>query len=98
MSIKNILIFASSIFFIGCVNSDGSSPYTYSSCSIVSSGAILAQHRADDISQCWDGVNYKEKSLALDWCRKNVAEYMGEKYIFGHSTEYKVASTNCPEK
>lgn len=76
-------------------NSDGSDATTYSSCSITKSSAIFASDRAHDVSQCWDGVNYEEKSLASDWCGKKVNSYMG-RYTFGHSIQYKVSSTNCP--
>ena len=82
--------------FQGCgVNSDGSSRTTYSSCSIVSSEALLATDRANDVSQCWDGVDYVEKSLALDWCRIRASSYMA-KYIIGHAYSVEVKSTNCP--
>jgi hypothetical protein len=76
-------------------NSDGSDPRTYSSCSITDSSALLASDRAKDISQCWDGVDYKEKSLALDWCAGLVSNYIAENYLVGHSVEYMVSSTNC---
>lgn len=76
-------------------NSDGSSKATYTSCSIISSEALLASDRAEDVSQCWDGVNFKEKSLARDWCAKEVNTYIS-KYIFGPAIEYQVSSTNCP--
>ena len=86
------------ILLVGCgENSDGSSKNTYSSCSIISSKALLASDRARDVSQCWDGVNYREKSLAMDWCSKNVNSYMG-KYNLGHDVEYQATSTNCPKK
>ena len=57
----------------------------------------MASDRAKDVSQCWDGVNYREKSLAMDWCAKKVTDYMG-KYILGHDVKYQVSSTNCPTK
>jgi len=81
----------------GDTNSDGSNKLTYSSCSITESNALLASDRASDIQQCWDGVDIKEKSLALDWCQKKVATYIGNKYVFGHSVTFKVSSTNCPK-
>jgi hypothetical protein len=85
-----------SLFVASCVeNSDGSDATTYSSCSITSSGATFASDRARDVSQCWDGVDYEEKSLALSWCGEKVNTYMG-RYIFGHSIQYVVSSTNCP--
>lgn len=88
----------SSLSIISCSpeNSDGSDPTTYSSCSITSSSALFASDRALDVSQCWDGVDYKEKSLALSWCAELVNTYISEQYILGHSVEYTVASTNCP--
>ena len=80
----------------GGENSDGSDASTYTSCSITESQALLASDRAADVSQCWDGVNYEEKSLALDWCKTKVNAYIGNRYIFGHSVQLQVASTNCP--
>lgn len=79
----------------GGTNSDGSSKSTYTSCSITNSKALLASDRATDVSQCWDDVDFKNKSLARDWCTKKVNAYMG-KYIFGHDIEFMVSSTNCP--
>lgn len=76
-------------------NSDGSNKSTYTSCSITSSEAILASDRAEDVSQCWDGVDFKEESLARDWCAKKVNSYIG-KYLFGPAIEYQIGSTNCP--
>ena len=76
-------------------NSDGSDASTYSSCSIIESQALLASDRATDVSQCWDGVNYTEKSLATSWCAEKINTYMG-RYIFGHTVKYQVSSTNCP--
>jgi hypothetical protein len=80
---------------ISCTNSDGSDPTTYSSCSITSSSALFASDRARDVRQCWDGVSYEERSLAMNWCAAKVNSYMG-RYIFGHSIQYQLASTNCP--
>lgn len=80
----------------GCSeNSDGSDATTYSSCSITESSALLASDRANDVSQCWDGVDYKEQSLALDWCGVQANTYMA-RYIVGHDIKYVVSSTNCP--
>ena len=97
---KEIIIIGVLIFILGCgeesKNSDGSNKTTYTSCSITESKAILATDRAKDVSQCWGGVNYKEESLAMDWCKKHVNSYMG-RYVFGHDVEFKVASTNCPQ-
>jgi len=77
-------------------NSDGSDATTYSSCSITESSALFAADRASDVSQCWDGKNYEERSLALDWCSTEVNSYMS-RYTLGHSIEYQVTSTNCPD-
>ena len=97
MNTKPLAILICSLALTSCggENSDGSSKSTYSSCSITESHAILASDKARDVSQCWDGVNYKEKSLALDWCSKKVNTYMG-RYVFGHTIKYQVTSTNCP--
>jgi hypothetical protein len=81
----------------GAENSDGSKRYTYSSCSITDSGAVLASDRAKDMRQCWDGVNYEEQSTAMRWCGQKVSSYISREYTFGHSVEYLVASTNCPQ-
>jgi hypothetical protein len=85
------------ISIVGCggENSDGSDSTTYSSCSITDLQAVFAGDRATDVSQCWDGVDYEEKSLAQDWCEQKVNNYMASQYTFGHSVEYRVASTNC---
>ena len=77
-------------------NSDGSDATTYSSCTITQSQALLASDRAADVNQCWDGVDYEEKSLALNWCKDKVSTYIGNRYVFGHTVEYQVSSTNCP--
>lgn len=94
---KYILIALMGYFLTGCGsdNSDGSDPTTYSSCSIISSQAIFSSDREKDVSQCWDGVDYKEKSLAMDWCAQKVNSYISETYLVGHSVTYLVASTNC---
>ena len=55
---------------------------------VTGSKALLAIDRANDVSQCWDGVDYKEKDLALDWCRKKVNTYLG-KYTFGMVLNFK---------
>lgn len=95
---KLIFILAFSLSIISCSpeNSDGSDATTYTSCSITSSSALFAGDRALDVSQCWDGVNYEEQSLALSWCADLVNTYISDRYIFGHAVEYAVASTNCP--
>lgn len=80
----------------GSENSDGSKASTYTSCTITSSEALLADDRATDLQQCWDGVDYEEQNLALSWCRQKVSAYIDDQYAFGHPVEYEVASTNCP--
>lgn len=77
-------------------NSDGSKSTTYSSCTITQSEALLAADRATDLQQCWDGVDYEEQNLALNWCQQKVSAYIDSAYTLGHSVEYEVASTNCP--
>ena len=95
---QKVFILAVCILVTSCgsVNSDGSDATTYTSCSITSSEALLAGDRASDVAQCWDGLDYKEKSLALTWCTQQVTTYIGARYIFGHAVQYTVASTNCP--
>lgn len=98
---RKAFVLASFILVASCgdktsENSDGSNATTYTSCSITSSSAILAADRAKDVSQCWDGVDYKEKSTAMNWCTEKVNSYIGQNYIFGHSIKYQIASTNCP--
>jgi len=77
-------------------NSDGSKASTYSSCTITKSEALLASDRATDLKQCWDGVDYEEQNLALNWCSQKVSDYIASAYLLGHSVEFEVASTNCP--
>ena len=98
MNSKLLLIIVISLLSISCSpeNSDGSDATTYSSCSITESSALFASDRALDVSQCWDGVNYDELSLAQTWCSDLVNTYMSNNYIFGHEVVYVVASTNCP--
>ena len=77
-------------------NSDGSKASTYSSCTITKSEALLPSDRSTDLQQCWDGVDYKEQNLALNWCQQKVSAYIASAYLVGHAVEYQVASTNCP--
>jgi hypothetical protein len=102
MNTRLLLILVFSLSLASCSkkpenskNSDGSNKTTYSSCTITESSALYASDRATDVRQCWDGVDYKEKSLAQTWCGEKVNTYMG-KYIFGHAIKYQVTSTNCP--
>ncbi|GGX68867.1 hypothetical protein [Saccharospirillum salsuginis] len=76
-------------------NPDGSDATTYSSCRITSSEAILASDRANDLNQCWDGVDYEEKNKAMAWCSQKVSNYISSNYVFGHTVRYEVASNNC---
>lgn len=93
---KKLMVLSISLLIVACgENSDGSKKSTYTSCSITDSQALLASDRAKDVAQCWDGVDYKEKSLAMDWCAKQVSSYIANEYIFGHAVTYLVASTNC---
>jgi hypothetical protein len=97
--IRKVALLVSVVWFtVSCSpkNSDGSDATTYSSCSITESNALFTSDRAKDISQCWDGVSYKEQSLAQTWCAGKVSSYIASEYIFGHSVVYRVASTNCP--
>lgn len=95
IKIRGLIVVALALLITSCTNSDGSDASTYSSCSITSSSALFASDRASDVRQCWDGVDYEEQSLAMNWCASKVNSYMG-KYLFGHSIKYQVASTNCP--
>jgi len=95
---RNSIFIGIFLLSVGCgENSDGSDKSTYSSCSIISSSALLASDRGKDVSQCWDGVDYRERSLARDWCAKQVSRYMA-RYIVGHDVQYQVSSTNCPKQ
>lgn len=81
----------------GSENSDGSKASTYSSCTVTKTASSLPANQASDLAQCWDGVDYKEKNLALDWCAGKVSTYIANRYpILGATLEYQVASTNCP--
>ena len=98
---KRLLVIATSCLVLtacggGGDNSDGSKASTYSSCAITKSEALLSSDRTTDLNQCWDGVDYKEQNLALNWCRQKVSAYMDSAYLVGHAIEFEVASTNCP--
>lgn len=77
-------------------NEDGSDSTTYSSCKITSSSALFASDRENDLKQCWDGVDYESQGDALQWCQSKVNTYMSNRYVFGHTIQYAVESTNCP--
>jgi len=95
--IAPVLTLSCAFLLSGCggENSDGSDATTYSSCSITDSAAAFAGDRSKDVSQCWDGADYEEKSLALDWCEQKVSDYIASEYVLGHQVEFRVASTNC---
>ena len=78
-------------------NGDGSSKSTYSSCKIISSKALLAADRDNDLKQCWnaDGNGYESQGDAMQWCAKQVNAYIANQYVFGHTVTYAVESTNC---
>lgn len=71
----------------------------YKSCKIINSGAIFDEDVAHDLKQCWnpkEGVSYTSKYDALQWCAREVNQYMSDRYIFGHSITYAVETTPCP--
>ncbi|WP_426369457.1 hypothetical protein [Pseudocolwellia sp. HL-MZ7] len=81
----------------GGSNDDGSSKSTYSSCKITSSKALFAADRSNDLEQCWNagGKGYESKGDALQWCEQQVNTYIANQYLFGHTVEYAIESTNC---
>lgn len=80
----------------GCgENEDGSSRSTYSSCRIISSEALLGSDRTNDLNQCWDGVDIESQAEAMQWCAGLVNSYISNRYIFGHTVSYALASNNC---
>jgi len=96
MKILTTLAVTGLLLLSGCVeNSDGSDPTTYSSCSIEESYASNLEDQARDYKTCWDGVNYKEKNLATQWCKKNITTYRARHHA-NYSIKYAVNSTNCP--
>lgn len=78
-------------------NNDGSSKLTYSSCKIISSKAIFSEDRNNDLNQCWNaaGNGYESRGDALQWCERQVNDYIANRYIFGHTVSYALESTNC---
>ena len=89
-------VFLSPAFFL-MVACDPSDVSTYKSCKITKSEAIFAADRANDVAQCWDGVSYKDKSDAMNWCAGRVNSYMDVRYLFGHTVEYQISSKSCPK-
>lgn len=85
----------------GCFESDESNhshdrwKSTYSSCQITYSDAVYSKDRSTDLRQCWDGVDYRSESRALDWCGNMVNDYMTRRYTFGHTVEYRVSASYC---
>ncbi|MCL2919388.1 hypothetical protein [Shewanella litorisediminis] len=98
---KKIIVLTLLIILQGCggSNSDGSSKSTYSSCKITKSEAILATDREKDLRQCWNapGQGYESQGDALQWCERQVNNYISSNYIVGHSVTYAVESTYCPK-
>lgn len=107
---KKIILLSLAVLLIGCddsknsdgssKNSDGSSKTTASSCQIISSSALWASDRAHDLQQCWpmtQGWGNSDRDLALNWCNAKATEYMGDRYLVGHSIQIQVASTFCPK-
>lgn len=92
---------AACLLTTGCIDindSDHSDSYessTYSSCRITFSDAAYSEDRWSDLNQCWDGVNYRSESRALDWCGTMVNDYMNHRYTFGHTVEYRVSVSHC---
>lgn len=81
----------------GGSNSDGSSKSTYSSCKIISSQAMFASDRDNDLKQCWNaaGNGYESKGDAMQWCEKQINNYMSSRYLIGHTITYAVQSNYC---
>ena len=95
---RSLLILTAIFSLSGCgTNDDGSSKYTYSSCKITNSSALLASDREHDLKQCWNagGNGYESKGDALQWCRRQVNSYISNQYLFGHTVEFSVESTYC---
>lgn len=96
---KKLLILSCLLALQACggSNSDGSSKFTYSSCKIVSSNALLASDRDKDLRQCWNapGEGYESKGDALQWCERQVNSYLAANYLIGHSVTYVTESTYC---
>lgn len=92
-----IIICALTMLACGGANEDGSSKSTYSSCKIISSEALFANDRNNDLKQCWNAIGdgYESKSDALQWCERQVNAYIANRYIIGHTVAYAVESTYC---
>ena len=93
-----ILSFTLVLSACGGSNDDGSSKSTYSSCKIISSEALFASDRNNDLSQCWNagGSGYESRGDALQWCAQQVNAYISNNYLIGHTVKYAVESTYCP--
>lgn len=96
--ILSVLVFS---ILVGCggSNSDGSSALTYSSCKIISSNAMYLPDRDNDLRQCWNAFDegYESQGDALQWCERQVNEYLSGRYIFIRpAVTYAVESTYCP--
>lgn len=81
----------------GSKGSDGDVS-TYDTCQITQSNALFASDRSADLSQCWSIKPTRDQTNALSQCRALVSNYIGNRYVVGHSVEYSVASTSCPLK
>jgi len=99
LKIKLIVSLITAFALSGCggTNSDGSSKSTYNSCKIISSNALLASDRDNDLRQCWNasGNGYESKGDAMQWCERQINAYMSSRYVIGHSVSYMVESTYC---
>ena len=96
---KKLLMIPICLSLLSCLdNEDGSNRSTYSSCKIISSQALFNSDREKDLSQCWNapGDGYSTEADAKQWCSREVAGYLADAYLFGHTVEYAVESTYCP--
>ena len=96
---KKILILSAFIFLTACSdsNKDGSSKSSYSSCKIISSEALYAKDRDNDLKQCWnaEGAGFASQGDTLQWCERQVNSYVANQHTFGHSVKYAIESTYC---
>ncbi len=96
---KIAIVISLAVLVSGCggSNEDGSSKFTYSSCKIIKSSALLASDRDKDLKQCWNasGKGYESQGDAMQWCERTVNSYIASNYLVGHSVTYAVESTYC---
>lgn len=99
LKMKLIVGVISAFILSGCggSNSDGSSKSTYNSCKIISSQAMYAADKDNDLKQCWNapGNGYESQGDAMQWCEKQINAYMATQYFIGHTVTYMVESTYC---